>query len=436
MQEFKNKIDSRKIKIAIIGGGYVGINLAAIFVRNKFHVTVYDIDSEKIKKLKSGINYIQDEDWIEPIIRTAAKNGLLNASENIENAAENDVILVVVPTAKGKTFEPTDEFIKATCQTIGKKLKPNTLVIVESTVGLGHTENLVKNILEKESNLKAGKDFYLAFSPERIDPGNKVLTIDKISKIVSGIDKTSCDLACYIYSKVVSQVVPVSNCRTAEFVKLMELSQRDALIAHVNELSSLAEKYNIDIEEAIEAAATKWNFVKVKPTIGVGGYCVPPATKSLINSAESSKVNCDLLKAIRKVNDGMSINVAKKVLNTLKNKSNSHVGILGITYKANSTDPRASPVEALINELKKNGINNFIAFDPKCNAIDWIKITKNLDDIFNSDCIVIGTDHNEFKKKDFKDRLLAEAKKRNIKIIDGRNIFKGEKHPNVIGIGR
>ncbi len=438
-KEWKRKADAREIKIGVMGGGYVGLNLSGVLVKNGFHVTVYDIDENKVKLLNERKNYIIDEEWLNQTIEKAVEEGLLKASTEVHDATNNDVIFIDVPTAKGENYNPTPEFIINVSETIGKTLKKGTLVIVESSVIVGYTEDIIKPILEKKSGLKAGEDFGLVFSPERVDPGNKKNMIWNTPKIVGGVDKISAELAKYLLNKAIEEVFVVSNPRTAELVKLMELSQRATLIAHFFEMIKIAEAYGIDINEAAEAANTKWNFMTVYPSCGVGGYCVTPSVKSLVNALDAKSLDSGFLKSTINVMDEIPSRLAKKVLSKLenagKNIKNCKIGIIGITYKPNIKDSRASKVKDFVNELKKNGAEKIVAYDPICeDGVKWVDVIKNLDDILDSECFVIAVAHEEFKRDDFKTKLLEAVNKNNAIILDVRNIFADAEYPFVFGI--
>jgi UDP-N-acetyl-D-glucosamine dehydrogenase len=435
IEKFKEKIDKKEVKIGIVGGGYVGLNIAALFAKNNFSVTVYDIDQRKIRKLNLGENYILDEKWLTPIIKKTVKEGYLKGSFKVEECVENNVIMLDLPTVKSDYLTPSTEIIENVCNVIGQYLQKNTLIILESTVPPGTTENVVKKILEEKSKLQCGKDFWLAFSPERIDPGNETYTLENIPKIVSGINQESLELAYHLYSKIIKHVIPVSNCTTAEFVKLMELTQRATLIAHVFELARLAEKLGINIKEALNAAKTKWNFIYVEPTCGVGGYCVHPAVKTLIKSFKLKGVEPKVLKIVDEIIEEMPYYIMTKIKELEKKRKIKKLGFLGITYKPNVKDTRASPVEKIIKILQENGEHEFIGYDPTPQKPKWIKMTDKLEGLFECDCIIIGCDHDEFKEDKFKKIFLEKVKEKNIPIIDGRNLFWNVKHELIKGVG-
>ena len=438
-EKWKQKVESKNISVGVVGGGYVGLGIATLFARNGFIVTVYDIDRKKVELLKHGKNYILDENWLNSTVKESVKKGRLKASVDVKAAATNDVIFIDVPSTTGKNFDPTSEFIVDICEKIGNKIKGGVLVIVESTVVLGETENTVKNILEGKSGLRVGRDFGLAFSPERIDPGNKIMKMWNIPKVVGGVDKLSTELTVYLFKKVIDDVVSVSNPRTAEFIKLMELSQRATLIAHIFEMAKIAEEYGIDIKEAIDAAKTKWNFIPMKSSCGVGGYCVTPSVKSIIKTLKHSGMDSKFFETVKDIIEDMPRIVAKKTIECLKNDNknvkNSKIGILGITYKANIKDHRASVVKDVVKTLRSFGIKRIIAYDPLCNQnnVDWVELT-DLNEIYNCNYVIICVDHDEFRGKEFKEKLIKEAKKRNFKIIDPANIFDAKigKYPCIL----
>ncbi|HGE71650.1 TPA: nucleotide sugar dehydrogenase [Candidatus Poribacteria bacterium] len=418
------KIRERTAKIAVIGLGYVGLNISISFACEGFQVYGFDVDERKIDSLRNGINYIPEEGFISEMLPRVISKSFFVSTNVDEASAIGDVIIIIVPTANGNT--PTMEYLHNALNSIIKNDITGKLIVLESTVKVGTTEEIVVPALEK-TGLFAGKDFFVGYSPERIDPGNKERSLRNIPKVVSGINPESAEITAKLYENIVNEVVLVSSTRTAEFIKLMENVQRDVNIALMNLFAIMCEKANIDIEEAIFAASTKWNFHPYKASCGVGGHCLKKDPLLLAHSFDGEGLDLGLIYAARKINDLMPTLTAEKALLICsdkigKNVSETKFGILGLSYKKNSSDTRNAPAFYIIDHLKKNGAQHIYPYDPLVkNGIIQAKVS----DILNSDIIILTAAHDCFSG------LLDNY---DGYIVDGTNTL--EPSDKVIGIGR
>jgi len=369
-----------KPTVCVVGLGYVGTPLAEAFAE---HVPTigFDIDTRKVNAL------------------IAAKSRVKATTDpaNIRNA---DYIMICVPTPVTKAKDPDLTPVRSASATVGKNLKKNAVVVLESTVYPGVTEDVVIPILEKESGLTCGKDFFVGYSPERINPNDDAHTLDKITKIVSGMDKKTTDRLVELYS-LVTTVYRAPSMKTAEAAKVIENIQRDLNIALMNELSLIFERLGLDTEEVLKAAGTKWNFHPYRPGL-VGGHCIPVDPYYLVMKAEELGYHPQVILAGRSINDGMPRHVADLAIKGLnevgKVIKGSKVLIMGLTYKEDVPDTRESPVEEIIHELKEFRIDVY-GYDPilpddvikKFGAIPL----PNLDT--KVDAVIIAVAHKQFK---------------------------------------
>jgi nucleotide sugar dehydrogenase len=421
--DLRERIKERSASISVIGLGYVGLNISLAFANKGFVVNGYDIDRSKIEKLNRGENYIKEEKNLDSLLpRVLGIN--FHPSHAVEEASETgDVIIIIVPTAEGGV--PTLSYLGKALDSVRRNDIRGKLIVIESTVKVGTTEVFVRSRLEN-GGLRAGDDFFIAYSPERIDPGNSDMTFNRIPKVLGGIEEQSTMLGVLLYEHVVDEVVRVSNTRTAEFVKLMENTQRDVNIALTNLFAQMCESSKIDVEEAIRAASTKWNFHRYRPSCGVGGHCLKKDPVLLAQSFEDRDIDLSLIYSSRRINDMMSVLTADKavfisqhILN--KGLDEVRIGIMGLSYKKNSSDTRNSPAFSIISHLKAMGVTNIEIFDPLVNPEQGSCIS----DIQESDVIIQTVAHNGF------DEILDEF---DGFIIDGTNTM--EPGPRVCGIGR
>ena len=355
--ELRRKIDDRATRVGIVGLGYVGLPLALTFAERGFSVLGFDVDRTKIEALASGRNYIKH---LKPE-RLARSNasGLFGATGDFARLREADVLIVCVPTPLTPQREPDMSYVVGTARQIAASLRPGQLVILESTTYPGTTDELVRGILE-ESGLRCGHDFFLAFSPEREDPGNANYGTATIPKVVGGVDVGSGDLAQALYDQVISRTVRVSDSRTAEATKLLENIFRAVNIALVNELKIVFDRMGIDIWEVLDAAATKpFGFMRFNPGPGWGGHCIPLDPFYLAWKAREYGVTPKFIELAGEVNEQMPRYVVQKLQLALNDRrkavKDSKILVLGLAYKKNIDDPRESPAFEIIDSLLQLG---------------------------------------------------------------------------------
>jgi len=357
MTEWQRNIAEKKIKVGVLGLGYVGLPLAREFTSAGLKVTGFDIDEKKVKILNSGKSIIKHIPHSQ--IKKIVNAGLFKATVNMARLKSVDAILVCVPTPLTENREPDMRFVIKSSETIAKYLRRGQLVVFESTTYPGTTRQLVAPILQ-QSGLKAGRDFYLAYSPEREDPGNKTFTTRTIPKIVGGLTKKCCRRACELYNTAIETAVPVSSLETAEAAKIVENVYRCINIAMVNELKMVFDKMEIDIWEVIDAAKTKpFGFTAFYPGPGLGGHCIPIDPFYLTWKARQYGMPTRFIELAGEINTNMPAYVVTKVIEALNNCKKSLKGskvlVLGLAYKKDIDDLRESPSIELIELLKEKG---------------------------------------------------------------------------------
>jgi len=430
MKELLKRIENKEIIVGIIGLGYVGLPLAINFCQNNIKVIGFDIDKSKVELLnnkKSYIKYISD-------LTIQEISNYFRATDDFSLLKEVDFIIICVPTPLDKYRNPDMSYVFNTAKVISKYLRRNQVVILESTTYPLTTEIDLKNILET-SGLKAGVDFYLGFSPEREDPGNKQFTFRQVPKIVSGINKESLILISKLYSLVVDEVVEVSSPKVAEAAKLLENIYRSVNIALVNELKMVFDRMGIDIWEVIEAAKTKpFGFQAFYPGPGLGGHCIPIDPFYLTWKAKEYDINTKFIELAGEINTYMPYYVINKTIEVLNkfNKSifNSKVLILGLAYKKDVDDARESPA-LKVTDILENNYNCIVDYNdpyipksPKFRKYNILKESVELTEqnLKKYDVVIIITDHSVYDP-DF----IAENS--NL-VIDTRNLIK-KNYPNV-----
>ena len=393
------KLINGKEKLAVVGMGYVGLPLAIAFSEKNFNVIGFDINQSKIEK------YLNGEDPTNEVGDERIKN-----SKNIEFTSdeiklkEAKFIIVAVPTPVLENKMPDLRPLEGASTVIGRNLSKGTIVVYESTVYPGATEEVCLPILEKESGLKCGIDFKIGYSPERINPADKVNTLTKIMKITSGMDKESSDIIADIYSQVITAGIHrASSIKVAEAAKVIENSQRDINIAFINELSLIFDRIGIDTLEVLEAAGTKWNFLPYRPGL-VGGHCIGVDPYYLANKASELGYHAQVILAGRRINDNMAKFVAEKTIKKLINDNirvkGADILVMGLTFKENCPDLRNSKVNDIIKELREYGANVHIVdpMAPKEEALEEYGII--LEDescIKNMDAVVVAVGHKEYR---------------------------------------
>lgn len=419
----KNKILEKTM--VVVGLGYVGLPLAISFAK-KMKVIGFDINKEKVEKYRNGID-VTDEVGNEEV-----KNTTMKFSNNPKDIKEGDFVIIAVPTPIDSHSKPNLTPVISSSQIVGENLKEGAIVIYESTVYPGLTEEICMPILEEKSKLKCGKDFKIAYSPERINPGDKEHRFETIKKIVSGMDKETLENVTNLYNLVLKNgVYQATSIKVAEAAKVIENSQRDINIAFVNELAVIFHNLGIDTNDVLDAACSKWNFLNFRPGL-VGGHCIGVDPFYLTYKSEEVGHRSELILASRRVNDGMGKFIAdeivKKLINTGKVIKGAKVQILGLTFKENVRDLRNSKIMDIIRELEKFDIKVY-AKDPHAD-IEEIKREYNIEIDTNPnnekvDALVFAVAHNEFKKYTISDIKLMLKKDSNL-VFDIKNML--DKH--------
>jgi len=398
--------------IAIIGLGYVGLPLAVAFAE-KYRVIGFDINEARVTELQQG-----DDHTLEittPQLKEALKGndkGVLEITSNVDVLGEATVFIVTVPTPTNKYNQPVLIPLEKASETIGKVLKNGDVVIYESTVYPGVTEDVCVPILEAHSGLKFNTDFYAGYSPERINPGDKEHTVTKILKVTSGSTPESAKYIDDLYAAVITAGTHLApSIKVAEAAKVIENSQRDINIAFVNELSKIFRLLDIDTQDVLEAAATKWNFLKFTPGL-VGGHCIGVDPYYLAQKAIEEGYNPEIILAGRRMNDGMGSYVAHEVVKLMIQKDakvkGGNVLILGITFKENCPDIRNSKVIDVIDELQNYNLNIDV-YDPWANASEVkrefdVELATEVAQLKNNyDAVILTVSHNEFKSLNVQD---------------------------------
>ncbi len=399
------KIESGTALVGIVGMGYVGLPLARTFCGAGFNVLGFDVDQKKVDMLNAGKSYIKHIP--SDLIRKLRKGGHFEASSDPKSLRRADAILICVPTPLSKMRDPDMTYVVRTAETISKHLRKDQLIILESTTYPGTTSELVKPILES-GGLVAGRDFYLAYSPEREDPGRKDFSTETITKVVGGHDPVSLKLATALYSKAISTVVPVSSCEVAEAAKIVENVYRCINIAMVNELKMLFERMGIDVWEVIEAAKTKpFGFQAFYPGPGLGGHCIPIDPFYLTWKARQYGMSTRFIELAGEINTSMPEYVIEHValaLNQYKKPINgSKILVLGLAYKKDVDDIRESPSIELIERLRDHGAkvdynDPHVASTHKQREHDlkMKSVPLTPESLAGYDCVLISTDHSSY----------------------------------------
>jgi len=408
--------------IIVVGLGYVGLPLACLCAEKGYKIYGLARNAKNLRMINKGVNPLKDDPSLDD---TIAKK-LITASKDFSYVAKSDIIIICVPTPVDKFYNPDLTPVKSASKNIAKYLKKGQLVIVESTINPGVCEEVVQPILENISKLKAGKDFYLAHCPERINPGDPKWNVGNIPRVVGALSQKGLSLALKLYRSIIeANIRPMKSIKEAEAAKIVENSFRDINIAFVNELARSFDKLGIDVYDVIQGAATKpFAFLAHYPSIGVGGHCIPVDPYYLIERAKLVGFDHEFLKLAREINNRMPYYVVKALqrnLNSLKlSVKGTAIGILGLSYKANVGDIRESPSEKVIEYLKELESDVHI-YDP---YFPELSTEKDLDTFLKKvKAVVLATDHKEFVEMD-----LNKLKEHKIKIvIDGKNCLDKEK---------
>jgi len=399
-------IRDRSAKVGVIGLGYVGLPLVSAFVDAGFSTIGFDVDQAKVDRLLAGESYIEHiaSAWIAECVR----QGKFRPTADMRRLAEADALLICVPTPLNESRDPDVQFIVSTAESIAAVLRPGQLVVLESTTYPGTTRDAVLPILAR-SGLKVGQDFFLAFSPEREDPGNPKYSARNIPKVVGGIDSASGRLAAMLYQQAMVRVVPVANCEVAEACKIVENTYRSVNIAMVNELKMLFGRLGIDVWEVIEAAKTKpFGFQAFYPGPGLGGHCIPIDPFYLSWLARKHGMTTRFIELAGEINIGMPEYVIRRLIDALneagKPLRGSKVCVLGVAYKKNVDDPRESPSFVLMELLLAGGAvlsysDPHIPRLPPMRhhhlpAMESVALTPEF--LASQDCVLVATDHSAF----------------------------------------
>ena len=412
-------MNNKETVVCVVGLGYVGLPLAEAFSKH-LEVVGYDVNEKKVEELTKI-------------------NANIRFTANPAEIKKADFVLIAVPTPITKSKEPDLFYVKSAAGTIGQNLKKGTIVVLESTVYPGVTEEIVKPILEEKSGMQCGIDFKIGYSPERINPGDEEHTIDKITKIVAGIDNETTKVLAELYS-MITKVYRAKDIQTAEAAKVIENIQRDLNIALMNELSIIFHRMGLDTKAVLDAAATKWNFHRYTTGL-VGGHCIPVDSYYLVYKARELNYHPQVILAGRAINDYMPKHVAEMAIKGLnevgKVIKGSKLLIMGLTYKENVADTRESPVREIFKELEEFGIDVY-GYDPllRKDEIEYFGV-KTLDFSFSTgflfsikkkrvkvDCVIVTVMHDEFKRMELKD--ISKFMNTKPVIVDVRGMFDEE----------
>ncbi|MEX1040776.1 MAG: nucleotide sugar dehydrogenase [Pirellulaceae bacterium] len=424
--ELAASIEQRTATVGVIGLGYVGLPLVQSFVRAGFKTMGFDVDPAKVERLEAGQSYIKhiESEWIAECVESEK----FKPTADMSRLAEADALLICVPTPLSESRDPDLAYVEGTARMIAKVLRPGQLIVLESTTYPGTTKDVVLPILE-QSGLKVGVDFFVAYSPEREDPGNPDFSASRIPKVVGGLDEPSLELACALYGHAVVEIVPVSSLEVAEACKILENIYRSVNIALVNELKVLFSRLDIDVWEVIEAAKTKpFGFQAFYPGPGLGGHCIPIDPFYLSWLARKHELSTRFIELAGEVNAAMPEYVIQQVIESLNDHGKpvrgSRIGLLGVAYKKDVDDPRESPSFKLMELLLKRGArltynDPHIPVLPEMRSFDTPRLaseTLTADWLAAQDLVLIATDHSAY---DY-DFIVRHSKL----VVDTRNATK------------
>ncbi len=435
------KIRSRKASIAVVGLGHVGLPIATVLADLGFKVMGVDVKKEVVEFVSSGKNYVK-EPMLNELVRSAVEKGRLKATTDTVKAVKNcDVVIISVQTPLTEDKKPNLKFLADTCRSVAKGLLKDKLVILMSTVPPGTTRNLVARMLEA-SGFECGRDFYLAYCPERIAPGKAVRELAESPRVVGGFNSESADVAAELFKVVTKGDVMITDCETAELAKLAENTFRDVSIAFANELALICERLGVDVVEAIRLANTHPRVNIHNPGCGVGGPCLPKDPHLLLSSVEGGDgYKSHVISSARELNDFMPRHTVDLVVKALKKVGKkvkgAKIAVLGVAYKGEVEDTRGSPAETITRELLRLGAT-VVVYDPYSHKSFGAERAGDVEEtVKGSDCIVIATDHKVFKELDLKRmRSLMNSK---AAIVDGKRVIDPEeakKHSfKYLGVG-
>ncbi len=417
---------SGREKLALVGLGYVGMPIAVEFAKH-INVIGFDINEKRIDEYRNGIDSTNE-------VGEAIKQSTVDFTADSTRLKESRFIIVAVPTPVNEDNSPDLRPVEGASRTVGRNLSPGTIVVFESTVYPGVTEDICVPIIEKESGLKCGIDWKIGYSPERINPGDKVHTLTTIRKVVSGMDEESAREIKKVYDIVIAAgTFPVSNIKTAEAVKVVENSQRDINIAFMNEVAIICDKLSIDTHEVLAGMNTKWNALGFTPGL-VGGHCIGVDPYYLTNAAEKLGYHSQIILNGRQVNDSMGRFVAdaaiKEMIEAGMAPKKATVVILGLTFKENCPDTRNSKVVDIIRRLQEYDINPIVSdawADPEVAKNDYGVDLVSFDELPKADCIIVAVGHNAFRSMSmmqFKGMFKPELEDEEKVLIDVKSLYR------------
>ena len=430
--ELVRKIQNRAARLGVIGLGYVGLTLAAEMAKEGFEVTGIDIDRKKVDSVNSGISYVLDvpSETLLPLVTQKR----IKATQSLAAIENLDAVSICVPTPLRKTKEPDLSYVIAAAEAVSSHLQPGQLIVVESTTYPGTTRELVLPILEKPGR-QVGSDFFLAFSPERVDPGNITHTTRTIPKIIGGVTPQCGKLAGLLYQQFVEKIVPVSSPECAEMAKLLENTFRNVNIALANEMAIMCRTFGVDVWEVIEAAKTKpFGFMPFYPGPGLGGHCIPVDPYYLTWKARLNGCEPRFIELAAQINSQMPLFTISRVADALNERQRSLKGSkilgLGVAYKRDTSDTRESPALEVLYGLHQKGAAVCYS-DPhvptiRLNGEKTKSLPLNPDMLQSMDCVVLLTDHSAFNYQ----MIAAHSQV----IVDCRNAFKGFPRSNIVSL--
>jgi UDP-N-acetyl-D-glucosamine dehydrogenase len=429
LDSLREKIASRKARVGVLGLGYVGLPLGVEFARAGFDVVGMDVQQKKVDQFNSGQSYVKDVN--DRVFKPLVESGKLRATTDFSIIQELDTVDICVPTPLRKTKDPDMSYVVAATEAIAEYIHPGLLVMLESTTYPGTTEELVLPKLEA-NGLKVGEDFFLCFSPERVDPGNPKYHTSNIPKVVGGITTACTEIGALFYKQALDTVVPVSSTRVAEMVKLLENTFRMINIGLVNELALMCDRMKIDVWEVIDAAATKpFGFMPFYPGPGLGGHCIPIDPFYLSWKSKESGIEARFIELAGYINGRMPEFVVEKIQNALNDASKpvrgSRIHVLGVAYKRDIDDVRESPALDIILLLQRRGavVTFSDPYVPKVQSNGTsLHAQELLPAIESADCVVIITDHSSFDYA----TLVARSKL----IVDTRNALRSFRSDKII----
>ncbi|MFM2125732.1 MAG: hypothetical protein RL328_2183 [Acidobacteriota bacterium] len=428
-ESLAQKIKSKQAQVGVVGLGYVGLPLVVEFAEAGFTVTGIDLDQRKVDMINRGESYIQDIPT--SVLKPLWEKGLIKATTDFSVVQKLDTINICVPTPLGKSKEPDMSYIVKSCESLARYFHPGILVILESTTYPGTTDELMLPMFEA-GGLKVGEDFFMCFSPERVDPGNAKYQTKNIPKVVGGITPTCTEMGALFYGQALDTVVPVGSTRVAEMVKLLENTFRMINIGMVNEIARMCDRMNINVWEVIDAAATKpFGFMPFYPGPGLGGHCIPIDPFYLSWKSKQAGFEARFIELAGSINGDMPHFVVSKIQNALNNAckavKGSKIHVMGVAYKRDIDDVRESPALDVIHLLQ--GLGAEVTYsDPWIQKIDhepiFMAATDEAKGVQDADCVVIITDHKKFDYT----ALVSNAKI----IVDTRNALKGIQSDKIV----